>query len=356
MKPKTWVIGSCSVILLSLAIYFLVTQTKLTSGIFQSKIAHVEIEDVVAAHPDWAKYQKLQKELLKLRQSWANQSGEKLDLKDNLGSGRSELDYQMTEIERIYNEELQFKITNLNKTLSEYSKKHQAQVSATFKEKVDQLNEALNKELGAKSEEMAGKVDRFRSQTQAEHQLELSNLQLQLSMLDMSLSPNGNNREEKDKIQAQINQINREIDSKIAGEQKKLQEEFNRFAKERKDAVTKEAESYQVQLRQQLEEDIKQFQNELKSEFNQWQQKRKIELDATIKSRKAQSSAEYKRYSSEQLILESQMEQIKETILWQIRKETKKLAREKKLDVVITGDLAKSKTNDLTRELKEMVQ
>lgn len=356
MKSKVWVIGAFSIIFLIAAVYCVMTQTKLVSGIFQSKIARVELQEIVTAHPDWGKYQKLQQELTKLQENWANQSGESLQSTFDLEPEKSALDYQMSEIERIYNEEIRLKIGNLNKAIADYLKKRQAQTSASYKEKVKQLNETLNKELTAKSEEMAGKVKQIRSQIQAEYQLELSNLQLQLSMLDMSLNPSDNNQADKEKIQTRINQINREIESKVAAEQTRLQDEFNRFAKEQKENASKEAQAYQSQLSRQLQEDIKQFRQKMETEFNEWQQQRKKELDETLQSRKNKNLAEYKRYSSERLILESEMKQIKEDILWQVKKKAKKLAQAKKVDLIVTGDLAKLKTYDLTTELKKMIQ
>jgi len=314
------------------------------------KVARVQLEELLAQHPDWSKYQNLQRELNKLEQNWAKEIGENPSLRDNIGLEVEGLQRQTNEIQQAFNEEFQLKLANLNKALEEYIKNRQNQAASLYKEKVDALNDRLTKELKSRADANNEALSRVRAQIQSDYQITLSNLQLQLTVAELALNPQ-EQWGEKEKIQAEIDRINREIEDRVRAEYEKLQAEYDHFVEQRKAEISTELEAYQKQLRQEMSADIQKYREKLESEFDTWRQKREAELQNAVKSREEQLSQEFREYSAKRQVLVAQLKQLKEDMLWEVKTAAKRMARAKSVDLVVTGDLARLPSFDWTAKL-----
>jgi len=330
----------------------LLKQTLLTIPAIEVKVAQVQLDELLNKHPDWSKYQNLRLELNKLEKNWAKEIGEIPSLWDDAGFGTDELQRQTDEIQQAFSEEIKVKLANLNKSLEEYIKNRQNQAAALYKEKVDALNDRLTKELKTRAEANNEVLNRIRLQIQADYQITLSNLQLQLTVAELALNTQ-EHRVEKERVQAEINRINREIEDRVQQEHEKLKTEYDRFVEQRKTEISNELEAYQKQLRQEMSVDVVKYREKLESEFETWRQKREAELQNAVKSRNEQLSKEYKQYNAKRQVLLAQLNQIKDDMLWEVKTAVKQKARAGSIDLVVTGDLARLKSFDWTPKLAE---
>lgn len=348
IKLKQGLIGL--IIISIIGAVFIFRQSLLPTPAAKVKVAQVQLEELLNKHPDWGKYQNLQAELNKLEQNWTKKIGDSPSSWDSAGNETEALQRQTDEIQQAYSDEAKVKLANLNKTLEEYTKNRQNQAALLYKEKVDTLNDRLTKEMKARAEVNNEALSRARAKIQADYQVTLSNLQLQLTIAELALNPQ-EHQGEKEKIQAEIDRLNREIEDQVRVEYEKLLTEYNRFVEQRKTEMSKELEAYQNQLRQEMSADIKEYQEKLEHEFTTWQQKREAELQNAVKSRNEQLSKEYKQYTSERQVLQAQLDQIKDNMLWDVKTAVKQMARAEAVDLVVTGDLARLQSFDWTSKL-----
>lgn len=323
----------------------------------QLTLAQVDMEELLKQHPDWQKYTELQNELEKLQKKWgvSNQRNTGEPLKGYRQDNLSDLKSQINEIERIYNEESQLKLADLNKSITDYVQTKTQQLKQLLDEKLKNINSRLSSDLQRKTEENESRLQEYFLELQQEYQVTLSNLQLQLSLLDITSSPAAA-KAEKEKIQAEINRIQVEINRKKAIKQSALQKELETWADNQKQTAQQEFEKFKAEKESELKNDIMAYRQKLEHKFSDWHKQHKNELDSAKKLRKDKWEKAYREDSVRETIIQSQQAQLKESMLWDIRQKTKLVARTKKVDCVVTGVVVNVNAPDLTEALARIIQ
>lgn len=349
---KLIVIGLVLVGLAGIIVYFkqsLFAKNQLT-------LAQVNLPTLVKEHPDWRKYLQLNTELKKLCQKWGvkNQSSAKKGEHVSASGLFPELQSQEGAIEEIYKEESQLKLENLNKSIQEYTQTKTRQVNQALNEEFRRINFRLNNDIQIKTQTNEAEFKAYCNELQNEYQLTLANLQLSLSLLD--ISPNSDqNKAEKEKLQTEIKQIQTEIALKKTVKKKTLDEKLKQWIEKRKEEAKQEFERFKTNQEQKLEAEILAYRKKLEKDFSDWQQRHKDELDSTKKLREAKWEDEYHRARVQETIIRSQQEQLKTAILWDICQKAKRIAREKKIDCIITGAVVNVNLQDLTDDLRSII-
>lgn len=357
MKIRKWhLIGGTFFIIISSACYYwLNISRKTVLNTSQINVAHLDLNEVLKKHPDWSNYQKIQNELGQLRQKWNKQTDSLINTREFSSDSliNAEINNQIMSIQAMFEEEVSTKLENINKLLAEYSENRRSQMNADLNSKINSVNERLKNLIQKKVDESEKSLVEYQKKVQAEYQLQLTNLQFQFSMAEMSL-----NKEEallqKKKIQVEIERIRHEIDEKVNIEAEKIRKSLDEFSDDQKKKTSLEIEEYKANLERNFEKDFIAYRQKLESEFEDWRKHREADLKSAIEVRKDQSKTEFIQDNVKMQVLQSQLSQLKDQMIWDIRQKTKFLARLKKIDLIIDGGINLCLI-DLRPELEKMI-
>lgn len=358
MNVKKWHLSvGCLIILVSSASCYWFFKTRKTSGnIEQSRVGYLDLDKLMKVHPDWTKYQELQKEILKLDEKWKQNSGlpksNNNDSENGIASNEA-VGRQINGIEQMFKDEIAQKLDNLNQNLRDYSENLRNQMNSQLNEKVNLLNGQLKNEIQNKLSQMEKQLKDYRSLVNSEYQIRLANLQLQLATADLS-SNKDDALSEKNKIQSEITGIRNEIDQKTTLEEQRLQKEAENYREIRNKEILLEIDQLKAELEKQYQTALAVYRQRLEADFNKWRTYRETNLKSAIELRKEQSETEFRRDNSQKLIFQSQASQIKEQIAWDIKQRAKLVARSKKFDIILNGGMNVS-LPDLSPDIEKML-
>jgi Skp family chaperone for outer membrane proteins len=315
-------------------------------------MAKVDLDSLLKEHPDWSKYEELQKEMDQLRKKWGIKSSNSQAEagKTIRSSGISELNRQVSEIEQSYYDETKLKQDNLNKTVQEYVQNQTQQLNTLLGDKFKSINTRLSQDLRKKSKEIENKYQAYVNEIQNENKVKLSNLQLQLSTLDLT-SNQITAKSERERIQAEIERLQKEMEQKKAAKYNLLQKDTELYADNRKKEAIAEFEEFKAENEQKYEADIMDFRNTMEEEYLTWQKEREREKNSAKKLREDQRLEEYRKDSAKETILKSQQAQLKEAMVWEIRQKAKTIAQARKIDCILVGEIINIHLVDMTRDV-----
>jgi hypothetical protein len=318
-------------------------------------LARVDLQMALKKHPNWDRYLELEAQIDKLHRKWNTKNASAKDVAANSsGENIVELNKQVNEIEQIFIDESRLKLDNLNNTIKEFVKNRTEQLTAVLKERLTSINNQLNKELQNQAKDNDAKLQAYLNELQNDNQVNLANLQFQLSLLDISGDTKA--KTEKAKVQAEIDQIKQEMEQKKAAKEAALQAEFQTYAEAQKKAAGAEFDQFKTERETQVKTDILAYRQRLESEYLTWRTNREQKMDSAKKSRQDKLEQEYRKDSVRESILQSQQEQLKEAIIWEIRQNTKKIASSHKVDCVLAGEYLNLKLRDLTDEVQKSLR
>jgi Skp family chaperone for outer membrane proteins len=317
-------------------------------------LAKVDLESLLKEHPDWGEYLKLQQEIDQLREKWGGKSTlpPEKSTADNLKSfSITELNRQVSEIERSYYIESELKQDNLNKTIGEYVQNKTQQLNTLLEDKLKSVNTRLNHDLQRKTKENESKYQSYVSAIHKENQAKLSDMQFQLSMLDMSQNQISA-KSERERLQAEIKQIKNEMERKMEAKFTLLQKDTEVYAENRKKEAGAEFEQFKAENKQKFQAEIRDFRNTTEEEYLTWQKQREKEKNSAKKLREEQQLEEYRKDSARETIIKSQQAQLREKMIWEVRQKVKRIAQDRKIECVLVGELINLHIPDLTRDIK----
>jgi hypothetical protein len=238
--------------------------------------------------PDWNGYHGLEKEAGRLFKKHSKFDPVQNEVHDNLEPmffNRAVVDHQITEIERIFEAEQNFKRNTLNEAVKEYSQKGSQGIKAEQKLRADILNRSFNAELKNKTKEMESLLEKYFQDLESRQQVNLANLQLQMSVAGLGKNPD-QVKQEQQRIQVEIDGVNRKIDQQVEAKRNDLLREYNNYQKTRKNEIVVELNRLQEKLNTDLQNDLVRYKNVLEYQFNEWSSRREKELQRAVELRR----------------------------------------------------------------------
>jgi Skp family chaperone for outer membrane proteins len=316
-------------------------------GVKKTDFAAFDLNVLLREHPNWGRYQELQRELERIRGNWENPPP-RLDESIWSTPGQYKLapvERQMIELQNSYRLEETDKWGSIQKLLQDYHKRRMKELEDRLKARFEVLKKAFNTELEAKHDAQQKLLDAYRKKLEDEQYPALTNLQLRLATL--GVNPTNTDNEERLRIQKEINNIKAEIDNKLEERAGQYEREFNAYQKVRSQQLNDQFTVFETKTNDEFKADFKRYQDKLDAEFRAWRTRRQQELNKSLEKRRQEQA--------QQQLLFSQQTQVYDGMMRDIRKAVREYAERNKIGCVVAGQLTSGQP-DLTRQLAKMLK
>lgn len=210
-----------------------------------ARIAFVDFDRAVRAHPRWSELDALDQRIADLQARLAvPSSGSRID---DLGpelraAAQQEIERLRPEFAREVQEQAGALQDAARKELEAYGAKLRADQQAEFASRRSALEAQGRKAIEDKQQALAKDNDQFQRQTLEQYRLPLLNLRLKLEAVQQT------NRQEGDRLQAQMEAVTKERDAKIAAHEKANAQALEVFQQQQTQQYTTAVKDLQQQL------------------------------------------------------------------------------------------------------------
>ncbi len=242
---------------------------------------------------EWLRYQELGNKMSGLVQGWKQPSNKPSSMAgfDVLIPINDAVTKQVTEIERIHDEEILGKLSSANRIYHEYRQQLLRDLEVQYGEKSKEAKAKLEADLASRKKRQAQDSLTFRKDLERKHQLTLVNLELQKKMLIFSPSITGNNsnqQNETERIDMEIARIRGDLKRKIANYDVELEKEFEFYQKRKTVEYQAELSELRKEKQSMIQTELSRFRDEQMAKFQAWNNQRQTEVEQAIELRRFQ--------------------------------------------------------------------
>lgn len=239
---------------------------------------------------EWLRYQTIGKKISVLNQGW-----KKTNRRPNPKSSidieipiKEAIAIQVSEIKRIYDEEILGKLSETNRIYEEYQQNLYREYEIIESEKIKEAKAKLEADLASKKEWQRQVLKKYHQEIEGKDQNALINLELQKKILAFNSMDLNKQQEEVERIENEIAIIREEIKKKIDKRCDELDKEFILYQKQRTAEYQRELKSFRRTKQQEIENELIRYREELMKEFRDWNDQRRIDVEEAIKLRYSQ--------------------------------------------------------------------
>jgi Skp family chaperone for outer membrane proteins len=348
------------------------------SGSRHLQIAVVDFDRAARAHPRWPELEALDQRIADLQARLAVPSagpagGPQIDLSPQLrAAAQQEMEQLRPEIKKEFEQQASALQSAARKELDAYVAKLRADEQAEFDTKRAALEAQARAAIDGKQQAMVKDNEQYQRQILEQYRLPLLNLRLKLEAVQQT------NKQEGDKLAAQVDALTKERDDKIAAHEKANEQAFGEFQKQQMQQYAESVAALQQQLTKQGQALIDQKTAEINARLHTQLSAKQAEITARINSRlrtdlnarqaalvqsarqqfaQAQARAQgtiQAREAAEQVQLKDARDErarLLATILADLRVDATELGQQKGYDVILTQVVAAVDAADITDEL-----
>jgi len=239
---------------------------------------------------EWICYEVIQKKLSSLNRGW-KRSGHQTNSK-NFVDIEIPIDEavtnQINEIKRIYEEEILGKLSEANRIYEEYRQNLYREYEIKEAEKNKEAKIMLEADLASEKERQRQALQIYYQELERKQQFTLINLELQKKMLVFNSSDPKMQQDEIDRIDSEITVIRDEIKKQVDERCDELNQEFERYQKQRSTEYEQELRIFRKTKRQKIKAELSRFRDELIKEFRVWNEQRRTSVEEAVELRRSQ--------------------------------------------------------------------
>jgi len=341
------------------------------------RVAVVDLQRAARAHPRWPEVQALDRRIGEIQAELAAQQPPqvplpRIDLSQEL---RAEAAREAAQLQLEYRKQLDQEVAALQEAakreLAAYVATLRADQESRLRAKRAELEAQLKQAVQAKQQEIARDNEQFQLQTLEQYRLPLLNLRLKLET-------GAQDKQQSDRLNAQLQSLVKERDGKIAAHEKANQKAFQDFQEQQVQASNQELAAYQQQLAEEGRTLVDQKAAEINARLRSQVASRQAELQAQLNARLQQdmkareqvlvagARAEVARAREQALgalrardaalraqlqAVQAQRARLLESIMADLRVEAAALAQQQGWDLILTQTIATVDATDVTDAL-----
>ncbi|NLW47521.1 MAG: hypothetical protein GXY86_09335 [Firmicutes bacterium] len=195
---------------------------------------------------------------------------------------------QINEIKRIYEEEILGKLSEANRIYEEYRQNLYREYEIKEAEKNKEAKIMLEADLASEKERQRQALQIYYQELERKQQFTLINLELQKKMLVFNSSDPKMQQDEIDRIDSEITVIRDEIKKQVDERCDELNQEFERYQKQRSTEYEQELRIFRKTKRQKIKAELSRFRDELIKEFRVWNEQRRTSVEEAVELRRSQ--------------------------------------------------------------------
>lgn len=342
------------------------------------RVAVVDLARATRAHPRWPELHALDQRIGEIQSELAvrqvpHVALPRIDLSQEL---RAEAAREAAQLQPEYRKELEQEVAALRaaarRELEAYVAKLRSDQEARLKAKRAELESQLTQAVQAKQQEIARDNEQFQQQTLEQYRLPLLNLRLKLETVASQ------DKQQADRLTAQLEALLRERDDKIASHEKVNQQVLQEFQHQQVQASNQELTAFQKQLaaegRALVEKKTAELNDRLRSQIGARQQELTAQLNARLQQQvkareqalvasardaalRAQDQALAALRARDAALraqlqaVEAQRARLLESIMADLRVEAAALAQQQGWDLILTHAIATVDATDVTDAL-----
>lgn len=239
---------------------------------------------------EWLRYQVVREKLSGLNRGWKRTS-HKLNSKSRVNIEipiKEAVTIQISEIKRIYEEEILGKLSETNRIYQEYEQNLYREYEIMEAEKIKEAKTKLESDLASEKERQRQILQNYFQELERKQQFILINLELQKKMLIFDSTVPKKQQEETERIDSQIAIIRDEIKKKVDERSEELDKEFALYQKRRTAEYRRELRDFRKTKQLEIQAELNRFREELMKEFKAWNDQRRIDVEKAIELRHSQ--------------------------------------------------------------------
>lgn len=239
---------------------------------------------------EWMRYQEIRNKISGLTRGWKKPANKlnpnaSFDLAISINDSVAK---QINEIERIHEEEILGKLSEINRIYHEYRQKLLRDLDVKFAEKSKTAKIKLEADLASKKKRQMQALVNFRSDLERKQQLTLINLVLQKKMIAFNSVNADNQQSESERIDLEIARIRSDIKKRTDKYGDNLEKEFKLNQKQKMAEYQVKLSEYRKEKQILAQTELSRFRDEQMNEFKAWNNQRQTDVEQAIELRRFQ--------------------------------------------------------------------
>lgn len=288
-KKVKWLLVACGGLLIILTIWIscFIKQTEIKEAVVKNQRFQSE---KTKNGSEWLRYQVIQKKLLSLGQGWkrpTNKHSSNIGFDGTIPINEAVVK-QITEIERIHEEEILGKLSDDNRIYHEYQQNLLRELKVKVAENDRIAKTKLESDLASEKKRQNQAFVNFRKDLERKYQLILINLELQKKMLVFNSINQKNQQSEAERIDLDITRLRNDIQKRTDERSDEMDQEFELYQKRRTAEYHAELSRFRKEKQELIQTELHRFRGEQMNEFKSWNNQRQTEVEKAIELRRFQ--------------------------------------------------------------------
>ena len=303
---------------------------------FMRKTAAFSLERSFKSLSQWERYKQVTEEIRILQEKLIRLGIRPPSVESELPISELELHFPPSE-ELVFKNELSLKMKLLQETMQRWDMDLKEEMEIQLKTKKEQLNNEIKVAVEDREALYTEKLQALKQELDLEYSLKIANI-------DFKLSVPGISEFEIEQLKKQKEALEMEKTNKLLTQKDEYGQEIKEFISRRNQTAKEEITQYITELEEEVKRRRELQQIRLRDDFEAWRKRRAEELQQDVSSDITNLN-----------VLEAEKEGLRILMVNKVRRNLRRIAKEKGLSVIVGDPLFFNESMDLTTELLDLM-